>query len=90
MKPSESEYIQALSQARRQRDEGDDPHFMAKALLYQAHRLEALEKVVQAAELYMRFGQGEHEHAALLRALEQARRVADLESGKAEEDLGLG
>jgi CHAD domain-containing protein len=46
---------------------------VAGALLYLAGRTRDLEIVRQAADIYLRSGQGEHEHAGLVRALERAR-----------------
>jgi CBS domain-containing protein len=46
---------------------------LARALLFLAGKTRTLESVRRAADVYLRSGQGEHEHAALVRALEQAR-----------------
>lgn len=73
MKPTPDELRQALAEAERLRDAGKDEHFLAKSLLYQNARLERLEEVRRHAELLIRFGQDEHEHAQLVRVLEAAR-----------------
>lgn len=46
---------------------------VAGALLYLAGMSRELEIVRRAADIYLRSGQGEHEHAGLVRALENAR-----------------
>jgi len=71
-KPTTEELQQALDEAARMREHDEDPHFMAKALLNMQYRMGFLEKVMHAAELYLR-GEGGTEHAALLRAIQQAK-----------------
>jgi len=81
MKPDSDELQQALAMAETMRETDGDPHYLAKSLIYLNHRAEVLEKVYAAANRYMRFGQGEHEHAQLLQALEAARLGDDRELG---------
>ena len=71
-KPTINELQQALDESVRMREHDDDPHFMAKSLLNLHYRIGFLEKVMHAAELYLR-GEGGTEHAALLRAIQQAK-----------------
>ena len=71
-KPTTQELQQALEQAAQMREHGDDPHFIAKSLLNLQYRLGFLEKVMRAAELYLR-GEGGQEHAVLQRAIEMAK-----------------
>jgi len=71
-KPTMNELQQALCEAARMREHDEDPHFMAKSLLNLHYRIGFLEKVMHAAELYLR-GEGGHEHTVLLRAIEQAK-----------------
>lgn len=88
MKPSSKEMQQAMEMANLMRETDGDPHFLAKSLIYLNHRNEMLERINKAAHHFMRFGQAEHEHAELLRALEDAR--LDEEHENQQEDHGLG
>jgi len=71
--PTEQEVQTALAAAAQMREQGDDPSHLAKVLLNHHYRLELLERVMQAAELYIRSGQSPQEHARLVRAIETAR-----------------
>ena len=71
-KPTTQELQQALDEAARMREHDEDPHFIAKSLLNLKYRMGFLDKVMQAAELYLR-GEGGQEHAVLLRAIEKAK-----------------
>lgn len=71
-KPTKEELQQALEQAAQMREHDDDPYFIAKSLLNLQYRLGFLEKVMRAAELYLR-GEGANEHTVLLRAIEKAK-----------------
>jgi len=71
-KPTSEELQQALNEAARMREQNQDPYFLAKSLLNLNYRLGFLEKVMHAAELYLR-GEGAQEHAALRRAIEKAK-----------------
>jgi CBS domain-containing protein len=46
---------------------------LARALLFLAGKTRELEDVRRGADVYLRSGQGEHEHATLVRALQKAR-----------------
>lgn len=72
-KPTKEELREALETAAQMREQGDDPHYVAKALLNLNYRMGYLEKVLQAAELYLR-GMGEHEHTVLVKAIENVHR----------------
>lgn len=89
MKPSEAELKQAIFESRRMRAAADDPHALAKTVLYLQRRVESLEKVCRTADLYLHFGLPEQEHAELVRALEEAKRIEAEESGAEGGDLGL-
>ena len=71
--PSKEELDTALHEAARMREHGEDPCFLAKALLNHNYRIETLEKVLHAAELYLQSGQAGHEHSQLVRAIEVAK-----------------
>ena len=90
MKPTVAELDRAVSEALRMRAAADDPHALAKSVLYLSRRFETLEKVRRAADLYLHFGLPEKEHTELLLALEEDKRVEAEELGAAGEDLGLG
>lgn len=80
-KPTSQELEQALEAAARMREHDEDPHFIAKTLLNLQYRMGFLEKVMRAAELYLR-GEGAHEHTVLLRAIEAAKREDTHTEGK--------
>jgi len=89
-KPTELELKDALEEAIRMREERDDPKFIAKALLNLNYRIGYLEKVKNAAERYVRFGLAEHEHTALLKALDEYKYAEALSKGDGEnENIGL-
>ena len=72
-KPSAEEMTIALKEATYMVEHDLDPKFVAKALLNLNYRVHYFEKVFRAAEKYLNFGQDEHEHQALLKAIEYAR-----------------
>jgi len=72
-KPTPQELQQALAEAARMREHDQDSHFLAKSLLNLHYRIGFLEKVMHAAELYLR-GEGDRQHAVLIKALETAKR----------------
>ena len=90
MKPTEAEVKEAVTEALRMRAAAEDPHTLAKTVLYLQRRVESLEKVCRTADLYLHFGLPEKEHADLVRALEEAKRVEAEQIGVEVEDLGLG
>jgi CBS domain containing-hemolysin-like protein len=63
----------AISDAEQRWQPGRKTDQVAGALLYLASKSHDLENVRRAADIYLRSGQGEHEHADLVRALEKAR-----------------
>lgn len=85
MKPTVEEQRLAIEEAERLRAAGEDRHCLAKTLLYQHDRLQHLEEVRQLAERLVHFGQDEHEHARLLKALESARRAEERATGGGDE-----
>ena len=89
MKPNSDEMHQAMEMAKSMRETSNDPHYLSKSLIYLKHRTEMLEKVMVAANQYMRFGQGEHEHTQLLQALEAARRSEYHENQPEDHEIGL-
>jgi hypothetical protein len=89
-RPSEEQMKAAGDQAEQLRAAGQDVNSLGHAFLYLLHRCEYLEKVHEAAELYVRFGLAEAEHARLIKALDQARLEEAREREDEEGDLGLG
>ncbi len=87
--PSEAEMKEALAEAARMRESGDDPHHLAKALLNLNYRLKSLEHVKEAAELFLRSGMAVAEHQRLRKALEEARSAAERSAAVERERFGL-
>jgi hypothetical protein len=88
-KPTKEELETALSEAARMREHGDDPCFLAKSLLNQHYLNKHLEKVLHAAELYLRSGQGATEHTRLLHAINEYRLAERRSSGEDAEKSDL-
>ncbi len=74
-KPSEQELAEALTEAARMREQGEDPHFLAKSLLNLNYRLRYLQRVLQAADTFLHYGQEAKLHTELLRAIDEAKQV---------------
>ena len=89
MKPSTNELEKALAMAEAMRESGEDPDFLSKSIMYLNQRVEVLEKVFDAANHYMRFGQEEREHTVLLQALESARELESFEEKEGKHDFGV-
>ena len=88
-KPTEEEFAEALKEAQRMREQGEDPHHVAKALLNLNYQNSFLGGVLQAAENYLNSGMAEREHTLLLRAIEKAREVDDRGGRRERPALGL-
>ena len=86
--PTAEELAQALAEAARMRERGEDEHHIAKALLNLNYRLHGLEKVRSAARHFLHSGLAPHEHAELVKAIEAADKAAE-PSGTAHEEFGL-
>lgn len=89
MKPTAEELERALIEAENMREQGDDPDYLSKSLLYLHNRVEKLDQAFNAANQYMRFGQEEHEHAELLKALEVVRKQEESEQEREKQAFGL-
>lgn len=87
--PTEKELESALTEAARMREHGEDELHLAKALLNHHHRIQQLEKVLHATEVYLRSGHGGHEHSVLMRAIETAKKASTDEDQHKELDYGL-
>jgi len=79
--PTAEELHEALDEAARMREHDADEHHVAKSLLNLNYRMKYMERVLHAAELYMR-GQGIQEHSDLLKAIEAARAIDDVTKGE--------
>lgn len=88
-KPTEIELEAALAQASQMREQGNDPHFMAKSLLNMNYRISLLEKVRYYAELYLKTGNGTHEHTMLVKAINNYTRSDNRTAGQGETSFGL-
>ncbi len=86
--PNKEELEAALREARRMREQREDPHHIAKALLNIHYRYQLMEKVVSAARHFMHSGLGPHEHAVLVRAIEAVEK-ASVPTGRDDEEFGL-
>ncbi|MDH5409198.1 MAG: hypothetical protein OEY00_11370 [Gammaproteobacteria bacterium] len=80
-KPTDDEVHTAIDEAKRMREQGEDPHHLAKVLLNHNYRIAYLDRVMRAAEIYLRSGLSEHEHTELLRAIESAHRADQHSAG---------
>ncbi|MEW6647394.1 MAG: hypothetical protein AB1450_09365 [Pseudomonadota bacterium] len=87
--PTEQELKEALAEAGRMREQGDDPHHIAKALLNLNYRVKSLEKVLEAAELFYRSGQSVTEHQRLKKAIAEAHAATERSAGMERESFGL-
>jgi hypothetical protein len=87
--PTTEELQTALKQAAQMREHGEDPHHIAKALLNHNFRIEKLEKVMHAAELYFRSGNASQEHTKLVQAIEAAKYASSNTTDHDKLDYGL-
>lgn len=78
------ELERAVHAAERRHVANEDPERVAAALLYVNAKCRNLEAVLRAADLYLRSGQGEHEHGALVKAVARAKEAIrpDLKIGR--------
>ena len=88
-KPTQEELEMALATAKMMREQGDDPCYVAKALLNCHYQSSFLREVLQAAQEYLRAGHSESTHTRLLRAVEKAREVDDRGTHVERPSLGL-
>lgn len=72
-RPTVDELSEALTEAGRMREQGEDPHHLAKALLNHDYRLRLLEQLYDQVEHYIRSGQNSIEHAKLIKMVEKLR-----------------
>jgi hypothetical protein len=89
VKPTREELQTAVEEAERLRELGEDPHFLAKSLLYLQQRNEDLEKVLAHLERYLEFGHPVDEHTRLEKLIEAAKLRELLAAGEESEEFGL-
>ena len=75
--PTEEELKEALAEAARMREQGEDPHHVAKALLNCNYQVEQLRHVLQAVDQYFHSGMAVATHQRLHKAVEEAHRAID-------------
>jgi len=88
-KPTQEELELALTEAKLMRERGEDPCYLAKALLNCHYQSSFLREVMHAAQEYLHSGQTEAGHTRLVRAIEKARQVDDRDSHIERPSLGL-
>lgn len=87
--PSKEELDQALAEAARMREQDDDPHHIARALLNLNYQNEQLKHVLAAAEMYINSGMGVTEHTKLKKAIASARNAVNRTGAIEHESFGL-
>ena len=88
-KPTDEELTKALAEVSRMREQGDDPHFVAKTLLNTYYRFKYLEKVLHAVEHFLHSGQAVHEHTQLVKAINEYHSIEKRSSGEDNENFSL-
>lgn len=89
MKPTREELHAALAEAEQVRERGEDPHFLAKSLLYLYQRNEDLEQILAHLERYLEFGLPVEEHVRLEKLIEAAKLRESLAIGEGAGKFGL-
>lgn len=79
--PTKEELNCALDEAARMREAGEDPYFIAKALLNQHYQLTHLEHLYEAVQHYINSGQSETNHSKLLVAINRYRAILPAPEG---------
>ncbi len=87
--PTKEELEIALAEAGRMREHGEDPKFIAKALLNANYQVEQLSHVLAAVELYFNSGMAVTEHQRLRKAVEMAKLAIDRSGGIEHDSFGL-
>ena len=72
-KPTTEELEEALAEAARMREQGEDEHHLAKCLLNHDYRLKHFEQLYLAVEHFLRSGQSDTEHGKLMKILDKIR-----------------
>jgi hypothetical protein len=88
-KPTHEELEEALREAKRRREQGEDAHHLGKAVLDLHYQNGFLRGVLRAAENYLHSGMAETEHTQLVKAIEKARLADDVSAHREQSALGL-
>lgn len=89
-KPTAEQLQTALTEAIHLRETGQDTHYLARALLNLNYRMEALEKVLEAADRYLHFGEDVHARSNLLKTIEAAKTLTTrTQNADSHDDMGL-
>ena len=87
--PTEEELREALAVAQQMREQGQDPHHLAKALLNFHYQVKYLERVLHAAELFIHSGMAVAEHQRLRKAIQEARGAVERTGAQEPTRFGL-
>jgi len=87
--PTEEELKEALAEAARMREHGEDPQHIAKALLNLNYQNTQLKQLLKAVEMYIHSGHAVAEHQRLQKAIENARNAINRSGAIEEEHFGL-
>lgn len=83
-RPEPDDLKEALSAARHMRDDGDDPHHVARWLQYYHRRCQSMEDLLHVTDRFLRFGMPEAELTAM-RQLVARLREDELAAGDSDE-----
>lgn len=86
-KPTEEQMQQALKAAGKMRELGKDPYHVGQALLNLNYRVECLERVLTAADRYIKMGQSIQEHRELVAAIKEAKAIDARTGGEDQEEF---
>jgi len=88
-KPTDEELETAILAAVKMRENGDDPHNLAKCLLSHNFRMKHLEEVLRIADRYFHLGMSERERTHLIRAIDTAKNLESYTSQQEQGRFGL-
>ncbi len=88
-KPTQAELQTALERAAQMKEHNQDEYFLAKSLLNHHYRLQYLQEVLKAADLYMNHGMSEQDQMHLLRSIEKAKEAEYRTANREDERFGL-
>ncbi|MFM7272782.1 MAG: hypothetical protein ACKO4A_02865 [Gammaproteobacteria bacterium] len=87
--PSKAETEQALAEAIRMREQGQDEHHLAKVLLNLNYRFHLMEDAIAAAKHFLHSGLAPHEHARLVKAIAAVESAGQRPATEKRKDFGL-
>ncbi len=71
-RPTDDELKMALAEAARMREQGEDEHHVAKALLSLNYRMHFMEDLLEKVQAFFHSGQAAREHSVLVQAIDKA------------------